>query len=121
MRTPSDSSDVASPTSVSITSAAAEEILIRPATRLRVRASVPPAVRSRDALARDQTLQHQLASGDRHRGVALRSEPDVLDDVGQTGKDGQRLEHGLGAGVGLELERSALVEPHHDVIDVDAP
>src|SRR5260370_41616896 len=79
---------------------------------------IPSTIAPRNAFARHECLEHELARRDGLRGVVLRSEPNAMDQRRQVGNDLDSLEHGWHLRVVGHLQRASLVQPHHAFVAV---
>src|SRR5258708_5666456 len=79
---------------------------------------IPSTIAPRNAFARHECLEHELARRDGLRGVVLRGEPNAMDQRREVGNDLEPLEHGCHLRVVGHLQRASLVDPDDDFVDV---
>src|SRR5256712_7663009 len=88
--------------------------------RFTARPDIAELLAARDAFFSDQPFEHQFARRNHRGGILLAGETDLIHQVEQAGNDAEPLEERLGALVGRNLQRAALVEPVNDVVHVGA-
>src|SRR5882762_7252343 len=87
---------------------------------LRTRPHVAELFAARDPLLGHESFEYQLTRRHYRGWIFLARQPHLIDQREEAGDDGEALEQRLGALVGCDLERAALIEPVDDVVHVGA-
>src|SRR2546426_10118779 len=84
------------------------------------RPNVAELLAAGDTFFSDEAFEHQLTRRHDRRRILLGRQPHLIDEIEQTGDDGEAFQQRLGALVRRDLERTAFIEPVHDVVHVGA-
>src|SRR5436309_12306613 len=79
------------------------------------RPHVAELLAARDPLLGHEPFEYELACRDHRGGIFLAGQPHLIDEIEETGDDGEAFQERFGALVRRDLERTTFIEPVHDV------